>query len=190
MAEEKKIAGPRNFQLNLVEVVDIACRVLHQAIVLQAKDKAKQVLKDLKAGKGIKIGELTLTAKNDVSGEEEKLTMPFKIRLDYSEFRGPFNFPAFEASVRETISRIGQTLNEKGNLNILTEQETGAALIHLPGVIQDADGRFNVMVMVIEPMKEHKLSLAAKLLYLNPDQYEQLRDKSVDVTADEADAAE
>lgn len=178
MAEENKnqqnISGPKNFQLNLVEVVDIACRVLHQTIVLSPKDKAKSVLKDLKAGKGIKVGELTLTAKNN-AGEEQKLTLPFKIRLDYTEFRGPFNFPAFAASVRETISRIGQVMEKKEDLNILTEEKTGSALIHLPGVIQDADGRYNVMVMVIEPVKESKLALVAKLLYLNPDQYEQLR---------------
>ncbi len=179
MAEEQKTAAPaRNFQLNLVQVSDLACRILYQTFVVQAKDKAKMALKDLKSGKGLNVGVLTLTVTHKDTGVEEKLDLPMKIKLDYSEFRGPFNFPSFEASVRATISLIGQTLDAKGDLNILTEESTGSALLHLPGATQDQDGRYNVMVMAIEPIKERdrKLALGVKLMYLDPNQYEQLRD--------------
>jgi len=178
MAEEQKSAAPaRNFQLNLVQISDLACRILYQTFVVQAKDKAKMALKDLKSGKGLSVGTLTLTVTHKDTGAEEKLDLPMKIKLDYSEFRGPFNFPSFEASVRATISLIGQTLDAKGDLNILTEEGTGSALIHLPGVTEQ-DGRYNVMVMAIEPVKERerKLGIAVKLMYLDPNQYEEIRD--------------
>ncbi len=180
MTEEQKQEAPaRNFQLNLVQVSDLACRILYQTFVVQAKDKAKMALKDLKSGKGLNVGVLTLTVTHKDTGAEEKLDLPLKVKLDYSEFRGPFNFPSFEASVRATISLIGQTLDAKGDLNILTEEKTGSALIHLPGVTQDQDDRFNVMVMAIEPIKERdrKLAIGVKLLYLDPNQYEQLREE-------------
>lgn len=191
MAEQNtQPSGSRNFQLNLVQVADLSCRILYQTFVVQKKDKAKQALKELKTGKGTNVGVLTLTAKHNDTGAEEKLELPMKLKLDYSEFRGPFNFPSFEASVRATISLIGQTLDAKGDLNILTDETTGSALLHLPGVIQDENGRFNVMVMAIEPIKERerKLALGVKLMYLDPDQYDQLRKDDTPVV--ESDGAE
>ncbi|MCV6614019.1 MAG: hypothetical protein OIF35_03505 [Cellvibrionaceae bacterium] len=174
---EQAAQPQRNFQLNLVQVADLSCRILHQIFVKQPKDKAKAALKDLKAGKGLGVGTLTLSASNKETGEEQKLELPLKIKLDYREFRGPFNFPSFEASVRALVQIIAQTLEAKGDLNILTEQSSDAALLHLPGVIQDSEGRYNVMVMVVEPLKarDGKMSLVVKLLYVDPDQYEQLR---------------
>lgn len=186
MAEEQSTsAAPtpdRNFQLNLVQVADLSCRILYQTFVLQAKDKAKMALKELKSGKGLNIGELTLSAKNNETGIEEELKLPMKLKLDYSEFRGPFNFPSFEASVRATISLLGQTMDAKGDLNILTDEKTGSAMLHMPGVTQDQDDRFNVMVMAIEPLKERqrKLGLGVKLMYIDPDQYAELRKDDVE----------
>ncbi|WP_299979510.1 hypothetical protein [uncultured Pseudoteredinibacter sp.] len=180
MAEEQKAAAPaRNFQLNLVQVSDLACRILHHTFIVQAKDKAKAALKDLKSGKGLNVGTLTLTLTDESSGIESKLDLPMKIKLDYSEFRGSFNLPSFVASIRATVSVIAQTLAAKGNLNILTEEGSGSggALIHLPG-ITELDGRYNVMLMMVEPImeRESKLGVAVKLMYVDPAQYPELNE--------------
>ncbi len=163
----------KKFNLNLVQVLDLGCGILHQAFVKQPADKAKALLKELKHGKRIPLGALTLSNKNAEGEVVDSLEVPMSLELDYSEFKGGgFGFPVFEAALKAMLSQVGQTLKAKKDLNILTNQQTGGTLVHLPGVIQK-DGQYNVLVICIEPGQ--KDSIILKLMFVDPDQYEQLR---------------
>ncbi len=164
MSEEKN-----QVQLNMVQLLNLSCNLLHQGFLSTTKQQAKQALKDLKAGKRIPVGKVTI---------QETYQLPLKLELDYSEFKGPFNFPSFEAALKGMLQRCGETLKAKKDLNILTNEETGSALVHLPGVIEQ-DGRFNVLVTCFE-MANNK-EIVIRLLFVNPDQYPQFRGKD-DVT--------
>ncbi len=175
MTDEKPAAQPKQqIDLNLVQVLDLGCGIMHQAFIKQPADKAKALLKDLKGGKSVKFGAITLTPKNAsgevVEGKGHEL--PLKVALDYSEFVGPFGFPVFLEALKAMLSRIGQTLREKKDLNLLTNQEKGTVLVHQPGVVQ-MDGQYNVMVVAIEPGKNKEITL--RLMFVDPNQYEQLK---------------
>ena len=172
MSEQNK-----QVNINMVQLLNLSCNLLHQGFVKQSKVQAKQLLKDLKAGKRTTLGKLTL---------QEKHEMPLRLELDYSEFRGPFNFPSFDAALRGMLQRCGQTLQAKKDLNILTNEEKGSALVHLPGVIEQ-DGRFNVLVTCFDIASNQEITI--RLLFLDPDQYPQFRSKD-DVTEVQADSEE
>jgi len=164
MSEEKN-----QVNINMVQLLNLSCNLLHQGFLSAPKQKAKQLLKDLKAGRRVAMGNLTI---------QETYQVPLKLELDYSEFKGPFNFPSFEAAVKGMLQRCGETLKAKKDLNILTNEETGSALVHLPGVIEQ-DGRFNVLVTCFE--MANKKEIIIRLLFVDPEQYPQFRSKD-DVT--------
>ena len=96
------------------------------------------------------------------------------LKLDRSEYRGPINFPAFQAAVQALLLRLTEHLREKKDLNLMTD-ERGSALIHVPGVIR-VDDTYNVLVMAVQP--EGRKAIAINLMFIDPDQYEPLRPKS------------
>ncbi|WP_439134856.1 hypothetical protein [Pseudomaricurvus sp.] len=173
---------PKKFNLNMVQVLDLGCGIMHQAFVKQPADKAKALLKDLKHGKRIPLGALTLTNKNAEGEVQDSLEVPMSLELDYSEFKGGgFGFPVFEAVLKAMLNQIGQTIKAKKDLNILTNQATGGTLVHQPGVVK-IDEQYNVLVVCIEPGK--KEDIIFKLMFVDPDQYEQLRGEPKDSPAD------
>lgn len=173
---------PKKFNLNMVQVLDLGCGIMHQAFVKQPADKAKALLKELKHGKRIPLGSLTLTNK-DAEGEvKDSLEVPMSLELDYTEFKGGgFGFPVFESALKAMLSQIGQTIKAKKDLNILTNQQTGGTLVHQPGVVK-VENQFNVLVVCIEPGK--KEDIIFKLMFVDPNQYEQLRSEPKDSSAE------
>ncbi len=169
-------APKKKFNLNLVQVLDLGCGILHQAFFKQKPDAAKALLKDLKAKKRISLGALTLSNK-DADGEvQDSLEVPLAVELDYSEFKGGgFSFPAFQAALQAMLNQVAQTLKAKKDLNLLTNQKTGGALVHQPGVIKIGE-QHNVMVIAIEPGGKEDIVL--RLMFVDPNQYESLRDES------------
>ncbi len=174
-------AQPPRFELNVVQIVNLACNLLAQSVVRAKPDAAKELFKKLKKTERLPVGSLTLNRGprtvdgNFVEGKKESLEVGVSISLNYSEFRGQFGFPLFHAAVRELLSRFAQVLKDKKDFNILTSQETGSVLLHHPAVIQK-DEQYNVLVMAIEPQPDNAINLA--LMFVDPDQYEQLRKDS------------
>lgn len=160
---------PKTLNINIVQLVNLACNLLHQGFIKQPKDKAKLLLKDLKNGKRVSVGRLTIGPE----GEAKKLEVPLRLELDYSEFRGGFNYPAFDAALRAMLQRISATMKAKKDLNILTSEETGSALVHQPGLIQSPDGQYNVLVMSFELGKPKEIGV--RVMFVDPEQYEALK---------------
>ncbi len=169
----------KKFNLNLVQVLDLGCGILHQAFFKQKPDAAKALLKDLKGGKKVSLGALTLSNKNQEGEVQDSLEVPLAVELDYSEFKGGgFSFPAFQAALQAMLNQIAQTLKAKKDLNLLTNQKTGGALVHQPGVIKIGE-QHNVLVIAIEPGGKDDIVL--RLMFVDPGQYESLReDKEAD----------
>ncbi len=169
----------KKFNLNLVQVLDLGCGILHQAFFKQKPDAAKSLLKDLKGGKKVSLGALTLSNKDDEGEIKDSLEVPLAVELDYSEFKGGgFSFPAFQAALQAMLNQIAQTLKAKKDLNLLTNQKTGGALVHQPGVIKIGE-QHNVLVIAIEPGGKDDIVL--RLMFVDPGQYESLRqDKETD----------
>ncbi|TQV74523.1 hypothetical protein FKG94_16030 [Exilibacterium tricleocarpae] len=181
-APQEPAAGAEpKYNINLVQVADLGCGVLNQMFLKQPKDKAKLAFKNLKNGKSIKLGTLNLQRKKkDTEEVVGQIDVAVSLKLDRREFRGPVNFPSFQAAVQALLLRLTEHLRAKKDLNLLTDPH-GAALIHVPGVIK-IDDNYNVLVMVVQP--EGHNAIAINLMFIDPDQYEQLRDKNKDAVAE------
>ena len=152
----------RNVTLNIPEVVNLACNVLHGGFIAKGDEHGKKLFKQLKEQESMPAGTMTVA---------EKLTLQLSVGLDRKEFRGQFGFPIFKATLQAMLKNIGKAINARQDLNFLTS-DTGNILIHKPGVIEK-DGEFNVLVLVLIPSKNGEMTLC--LTYLDPDQYDALR---------------
>lgn len=176
MSEEQAAQAKPHLKINMVQVLDMGCGILHQLFIREPVNKSKALLKDLKQGKKISVGALTLNPKAK-EGEEPPadapaLEIPLSIALDYTEYRGPgFSHPVFIEALNGMLHQIVTAMRAKKDLNILTS-ESGSMLVHKPGVVQ-IDGQFNVMLLALEPSEKN--SMVMKLMFVDPEQYESVR---------------
>lgn len=182
---ESQVAGQTGAKkvvnLDVVRILNLGCNLLHHAFITAKEIESKGLLKELKSGKAVKVGALTLTPKvrDEAAGAENAgaalpspMEMPLRLALDYSEFVGPFSFPAFRQALAAMLQQLGKTLQAKADLNVLTNPDNNSMLIHQPGVIQ-VNGQYNVLVLAIVPGGPKEIVL--KLMFVDPNQYEKLR---------------
>ncbi|MYM64507.1 hypothetical protein [Pseudomaricurvus sp. HS19] len=184
MSEQAQAQSQPAININLVQVLDLACRILHQGFFQQPEAKAKTLLKDLKSGKRISVGAMNLNRKDAEGAEQPVMEMPLSLELDYSEFRGPgFGFPAFRAALQGMLNQIGNTMRARRDLNIMSNQQQNTLLVHQPGVVRIGE-QFNVMVLGIERGTKNQLTL--KLMFIDPEQYPRRDQEAAAVTPDSA----
>ena len=158
------MTNKQNIDINLIELVNMAAKILDQIFITAPKDKAKPVFKDIKQGKAFALGTVKI---------QELIESTISLDLDYSEFRGPgFNFDAFTTALRGILEQVSQKFQAKADLNIMTSEQ-GTILIHLPGMIQIGE-QLNVMVMAFDLGALEHISI--KLMFVEPDQYNKKKD--------------
>ena len=165
MASETATAPANTLNLNLVEVLNLAAKLLNQMFLVAPKDKAKPVFKAIKNGEQVVLGTMTI---------DQKLKSNLKLALDYSEFQGPgFNFDVFKAGLQAILKQVSDTFRTKAKPNILQSDE-GTVLVHLPGFVE-INNQLNVLVLAFELARLE--AIVIKLMYLEPGQYEAFRKK-------------
>ena len=133
------------------------------AFINQPAENAKKVFKQLKQGTTVKSGELT--------AEKTGAKVAVKLELDRSEFKGPFNYPSFENSIKALIQKFqteARKDKEVKEVQTLTNEGTGGLLFNLPVGIE-IDGQLNVLMVAVEPLVD---CLTVKLMYVDPAQFE------------------
>ena len=149
--------------LNLVELVNLTANLFDRLFIKAPKDKAKATFKEIKQGKSIDVGVVTI---------QETLKSTLTLALDYTEFVGVgFNYDVFETSLRGILSQISQKFQARADLNIMTS-ETGSVMVHLPGMTQ-LNEQLNVMVLTFELADIQNITI--KLMFLEPGQYDMHR---------------
>lgn len=153
----------KNINLNLVELVNLAAKLLHQMFLAAPKDKAKPLFKAIKGGELVPLGTMTI---------DQQLKANLMLALDYSEFVGPgFNFDVFRAALQAILQQISEKFKVQGDMNVMNSDD-GQVLIHLPGMI-DMKGQLNVLILSFElaNLKETVI----KLMFVDPSQYDAYR---------------
>ncbi|MGB2533471.1 MAG: hypothetical protein ACPH95_06415, partial [Porticoccaceae bacterium] len=110
----------------------------------------------------IKGGQL----KSEKSGE----VIPIKLQLDRKDFRGQFNFPNFDVSVRALLQKFDTEARkdkELKTLRTLTNQETGEVLFNLPSGLS-IDNNINVLMMAVHPQND---CIIVKLIFMEPEPF-------------------
>jgi len=144
------------------KLFNLGANLLIAGFINQSPDNAKKLFKELKQGASVSSGELT--------GANNGIKIPIKLELDRSEYRGQFNFPNFERSLKAMLQKFQTEVRkdkELKDLRTLTNESTGGIVFNLPTGIE-ADGQLNVLMLGIEPQPDF---LTVRLMFINPDQF-------------------
>ncbi len=144
------------------KLFNLGANLLIAGFINQSPDNAKKLFKELKQGASVSSGELT--------GANNGIKIPIKLELDRSEYRGQFNFPNFERSLKAMLQKFQTEVRkdkELKDLRTLTNESTGGIVFNLPTGIE-ADGHLNVLMLGIEPQPDF---LIVRLMFINPDQF-------------------
>ena len=144
------------------KLFNLGVNLLIAGFIRQKPEDAKKLFKDLKQGSQVTSGQLT--------SEQTGMAIPIKLELDRSEFRGQFNYPNFEASLKTMLQKFETEVRkdkELKDLHTLTNDATGGLLFNIPTGVKIGDD-LNVLMMAVEPSEGY---LAVKLLFMNPDQF-------------------
>lgn len=144
------------------KLFNLGVNLLIAGFIRQKPEDAKKLFKDLKQGSQVTSGQLT--------SEQTGMAIPIKLELDRSEYRGQFNYPNFEASLKTMLQKFETEVRkdkELKDLHTLTNDATGGLLFNIPTGVKIGDD-LNVLMMAVEPSEGY---LAVKLLFVNPDQF-------------------
>ena len=157
MAEEQSI------NIDSRKLFNLGVNLLVAGFIRQKPEDAKKLFKELKQGVQISSGLLT--------SEQTGMVIPIKLELDRSEYRGQFNFPNFEISVKTMLQKFETEVRKDKDLkdlHTLTNEATGGLLFNVPTGVKIGED-INVLMMAVEPAGE---SLVVKLMFMNPEQFQ------------------
>ena len=150
-----------NPDINVFKLVEFGAKILNSGFISGSRDRAKQEFKKLKQGNLVEVGTVSMGQIADA---------PFKLQLDYSEFKGPgFGFDSFSAALTSMLRHTDSAFKAKKDLNVLmNDEQTELVLGALPGVVQH-EGQTNVMMMSFSFSNPPDVIL--KLMFVEPDQF-------------------
>ena len=148
-------------EIDVARIVNIAAKILKSGFLSGARDRAKQAFKKLKQGNSVEAGTVNMGPFKNA---------PFRLTLDYSEFKGPgFGFDSFSAALTSMLRHTESAFSEKKDLNaLMNEDESELVLAALPGIVQHG-GQTNVMMMNFSFSQVPDITL--KLMFVEPSQF-------------------
>lgn len=156
------MTAEQNLTIDPRRLFNLGANLIAAGFIKQNATEAKKLFKELKQGKAIKGGQL----KSEQSGQ----VIPIKLQLDRKEFRGQFNFPNFDVSVRALL-KIFDTEARKDKelktLRTLTNQDTGEVLFNIPSGLS-IDENINVLMMAVKPMND---CIVVRLVFMEPEPF-------------------
>lgn len=158
----KKMTENQSVNIDVRKLFNLGANMIVAGFFKQKPEDAKKLFKALKQGESVRGGQLT----SDKSG----VVIPVVMELDRSEYRGQFNFPNFEVSLKALLQKFETEMRkdkELANLRTLTNEETGTVLFNLPSGVQ-INNDTNVLMMAVQPEASR---LVVRLLFMEPDQF-------------------
>jgi hypothetical protein len=152
----------QSVNIDVRKLFNLGANMIVAGFFKQKPEDAKKLFKALKQGESVRGGQLT----SDKSG----VVIPVVMELDRSEYRGQFNFPNFEVSLKALLQKFETEMRkdkELANLRTLTNEETGTVLFNLPSGVQ-INNDTNVLMMAVQPEASR---LVVRLLFMEPDQF-------------------
>ncbi len=147
--------------INIVELLKVAANILQAGFITSPRVQAKREFKKLKQGKSIKVATLNIGKLKDT---------PFKLQLDYSEYKGPgFGLDSFIAALESMLRQTETAFNQEKDLNMLTDHDQReVVLAALPGIVRREE-QINVMMMSFSFNQTPDIVL--KLMFVEPGQF-------------------
>ena len=152
----------QSIDIDTRKLFNLGANLLVAGFINQKPEQAKKLFKDLKQGTRVNAGEL----KADSSGT----IIPVKLELERSEYRGQFNYPNFEISLKSLLQKFETEVRkdkELKDLHTLTNDSNGSILFNLPSGVKIGED-VNVLMMSIEPLDD---CLVVQLMFMDPEQF-------------------
>lgn len=139
----------------------MAINLLHKAFIESARTDAKNVYKDISAGKAIHLTTVKM---------EDDSTVRFNLSLDHSEFRGKLNYGAFRASLATLIANITEALREEKEFPLFNADASDSNMIFGITAVTVEEEKPNVMVLGADVGGQGAATML-RLMYLDPKQF-------------------
>ena len=152
----------QNLNIDPRRLFNLGANLIAAGFIKQNSTEAKKLFKELKQGDAIKGGQL----KSEKTGE----VIPIKLELDRKEFRGQFNFPNFDVSIRALLQKFETEVrkdNELKTLRTLTNPDNGEVLFNIPSGLS-IDDNINVLMMAVKPESD---CIIVKLAFMEPEPF-------------------
>jgi hypothetical protein len=152
----------QNVNIDPRRLFNLGANLIAAGFIKQNSTEAKKLFKELKQGDAIKGGQL----KSEKTGE----IIPIKLELDRKEFRGQFNFPNFDVSIRALLQKFETEVRkdkELKTLRTLTNPDTGEVLFNIPSGLS-IDDNINVLMMAVKPESD---CIIVKLAFMEPEPF-------------------
>ena len=152
----------QNLNIDPRRLFNLGANLIAAGFIKQNSTEAKKLFKELKQGDAIKGGQL----KSEKTGE----VIPIKLELDRKEFRGQFNFPNFDVSIRALLQKFETEVRkdkELKTLRTLTNPDNGEVLFNIPSGLS-IDDNINVLMMAVHPQSD---CMVVKLMFMEPEPF-------------------
>jgi len=153
----------QSINIDARKLFNLGSNLLVAGFIRQKPEDAKKLFKELKQGTRVQAGEL--------KAEQSGATIPIKLELERSEYRGQFNYPNFEMSLKSLLQKFDTEVRkdkELKDLHTMTNEANGGILFNLPSGVQTGV-HINVLMMSVEPFDD---CLVVRLMFMNPDQFQ------------------
>ena len=139
----------------------MSVNLLYKAFLESRRTEAKNVFRDMLAGKSVHLTNVQM---------EDKSQVRFEIALDYSEYRGKLNFGGFRASLVQLVAQLSDALREKRDIKVFTAEHNPDVMIFGVTAVTYEDGQPCVMVLGADSTPARG-AIELRLQYLDPDQF-------------------
>lgn len=153
MAEENKT------QTDTRRFLTAAANQLHEAFIAASRVQSKRSFARIHGGAVLDLRRMRL---------EDGSMLAFRVALDCSEYRGRIGYTPFRKALTVLLGRLAERIRLRADVATYTNQETGAVLFWVPGVIQE-EGRTNVLLLGFEQPEAGVAIL--RLQFVDPEQF-------------------
>lgn len=155
MAQNQSHTIPRD------KFLTIAANLLYKAFLENRRTEAKNVFRDMAAGKSVHLTNVQM---------EDRSQVRFDIALDHTEFRGKLNFGAFRASLAVLVAQLSDALRAGRDIKVFSDQGNPDNVIFGLSAHTEDDGDVNIMVLGVDS-NATRGSIELRLQYLDPAQF-------------------
>ncbi|MCB1676352.1 MAG: hypothetical protein KDI01_08675 [Halioglobus sp.] len=145
------------------QFLTLCANLLHRTFVDATRTDAKQVYRELAAGRVAPLSTVRM---------EDQSTVRFDLALDHSEFGGKLNYGAFRASVLTLIGNVAEVLREKRPVNVFNAHDDAGRIVFAVSAVTLEAQRPNVMVLGAD-LASGDAAVTLRLMYLDPEQFAQ-----------------
>jgi len=155
MAQNQSHTIPRD------QFLTIAVNLLYKAFLENRRTEAKNVFRDMAAGKVVHLTTVQM---------EDRAQVRFDIALDHTQFCGKLNFGAFRASLAVLVAQLSDALRAGKDIKVFSDQGNPDNIIFGLSAHTEVDGDVNIMVLGVD-FSPARGSVELRLQYLDPAQF-------------------